>query len=394
MGGVSKVIYELASHLSSSEISIEIATTFDRLRLITDFPYPIHQFQVSGNSVRGMKGQINAYADFLKNNKFDLIYVKAAQQWTFDVILDHIENIPSPVAFLPCGLPNLHDPAYRVYYQNLSNKLGSFAAFFFNSKLARDYLWIESKGFKNLYVISNGASEREFEKPQFGFRKKHGISPDNTILLSVGNPRIQKGQLNAVKAFAHLETNRPITLILIGKKINGFRVVVEKLYRKLKSLPPDPEHILYDYTRKRVLNSGLKRVICIEASRAETITCFFESDLFIFFSFIEYSPLVLFEAMAAGLPFLSTNVGNSTEISSLCGSGFIYESSQSPQNLDEADIIRISQKISALITDKKELKRLGHLGREYWKTNLTWKVISEVYLRSFKVIIDIASRKH
>jgi len=385
-GGVSKVIYELASHLSAQGITIEVATTFDENRSITDFPYPVHQFKISGNTARGMTGEIGSYIEFIKNKKFDLIYVKAAQQWSFDLILDHIENIPSPVAFLPCGLPNLDDPKYSAYYQTLNVKLRFFAAFFFNSNLAKDYGWIHSKGFQNLYVIPNGASKAEFEKPQTGFRKKYGISPENILLLSVGNPRIQKGQLNAIKAFDHLQTDQPVTLVLIGKKINGFRVFIEKLYRKLKSLPPDPEHLLYDYTRNRRLNSGLKRVLCIEASRNETVACFFESDLFIFLSYIEYSPLVLFEAMAAGLPFLCTDVGNSREISKLCSSGFIYETSQPPQNMNEKDIVEISKTIWNLISNKTELKRLGVLSREYWKNHLTWEKISQLYLQSFEAI--------
>ena len=50
--------------------------------------------------------------------------------------------------------------------------------------------------------------------------------------------------------------------------------------------------------------------------RDEIVDAYKRSDIFLFTSRIECSPLVIFESAAAGLPFFSLKVGNTEEISS------------------------------------------------------------------------------
>jgi glycosyltransferase involved in cell wall biosynthesis len=57
-----------------------------------------------------------------------------------------------------------------------------------------------------------------------------------------------------------------------------------------------------------------KQILVKFLSRTMTVEALKQSDLFLFTSNIECSPLVLFEANAAKLPFLTTDVGNAKEI--------------------------------------------------------------------------------
>ena len=66
-----------------------------------------------------------------------------------------------------------------------------------------------------------------------------------------------------------------------------------------------------------------KRFLMTDMSRADIISAFFSSNLFVFASHVEYSPLVLFESVAAGLPFLSVPVGNAQTGSGL---GQVFQS--------------------------------------------------------------------
>ena len=53
-----------------------------------------------------------------------------------------------------------------------------------------------------------------------------------------------------------------------------------------------------------------KTVIRHNLPREKVVDAFFEADLFVFASKVEYSPLVLFESAAAGTPFLTVPAGN------------------------------------------------------------------------------------
>ncbi|MFN7906414.1 MAG: glycosyltransferase family 4 protein, partial [Pseudobdellovibrionaceae bacterium] len=367
------------------------ATSFHPDRQSENFEFDVHQFKIYGNSVRGITGEVSKYIEFLKSEKFDLVYVKAAQQWSFDLILDNIEQIPSKIAVLTCGLPNLDDPTYSGYYAKLKEKLPQFAGFFFNSKTARDYNWIKSQGYQNLYTIHNGASESEFLETKSGFRKKFGISESDCILLSIGNPRVQKGQFDLIQVFQKIKVEKPTTLVLVGDEINPFRVFLEKIYRRLRSLPPDPEHRLYDLSKSSELNSGFKRILCVNLPRKTVLEAYFDSQAMIFLSKIEYAPLVLFEAMASGLPFFSTNVGNSKEIAALAQSGIILNSKTGDSRLDETDLEEIARYLEKKLSNEADLKVMGEMGRQFWKRHLTWTAIADHYAAAFAELIKKSS---
>ena len=104
---------------------------------------------------------------------------------------------------------------------------------------------------------------------------------------------------------------------------------------------------------------------------------FFEtSDIFLFTSRIECSPLVLFESASAGLPFFSLNVGNSKEISKWTGCGFVYE-----------NISLLSNGIEKLINNKKKLKKFSINGKESSKRTYNWKKISKKYLANIDSLL-------
>jgi glycosyltransferase involved in cell wall biosynthesis len=376
VGGVSKVIYEITKNLAILGQDIHVATSFAEKRNLSDFPFPIHQFKIRGNSIRGIIGEREKYIDFLKNEKFDVIYIKAAQQWSFDLVLENLKSIPSKIAFLPCGFPNLFDPKYEDYYKQIREKAYLFSGIFFNSEQGNDFTFF--KEFKGLpvFFIHNGASEEEFVNLRTGFRKHFLIGEESTVLISVGNPRVQKGQFEMAKIFDELKIDRKVVLVLIGDKITGLQMLARKVYRRLRGLPPDQEDSLYAICQKYSNATGNKRIICTSLSRRETIAAFFDSDLFVFLSKIEYAPLVLFEAMASGLFFLSMNVGNSKDIANLCESGIVVN------RIDE-----FKTQLEAFLKNPVESKRKGQIGRQYWMDNLTWKKLSLKYLEAFETIV-------
>ena len=90
---------------------------------------------------------------------------------------------------------------------------------------------------------------------------------------------------------------------LIDRSPAAARKAASRARRRVESEPTEPD---VDRVRQR-----------------EVVEAFFAADLFLFPSLIECSPLVLFEAAAAGTPFIATDVGNSREIAEWTGAGLI-----------------------------------------------------------------------
>ena len=80
-----------------------------------------------------------------------------------------------------------------------------------------------------------------------------------------------------------------------------------------------------------------KRVVVTDLPRADLVQAYMNADLFVFASYVEYSPLVLFESAAAGTPFLSVPVGNAAEIASWTGGGVICPALQDEQGYTKVD---------------------------------------------------------
>ncbi len=91
-----------------------------------------------------------------------------------------------------------------------------------------------------------------------------------------------------------------------------------------------------------------KRVILTDLERQDLIQAYFAADLFVFASRIEYSPLVLFEAAAAGTPFLTVPVGNADEIVRWTGGGILCEAAKDDRGYTRVDPGTLAREMAML----------------------------------------------
>ncbi|CAM3601442.1 glycosyltransferase family 4 protein [Thalassospira profundimaris] len=125
--------------------------------------------------------------------------------------------------------------------------------------------------------------------------------------------------------------------------------------------------------------SNNKKLVITDLSREELVQAYLSADLFVFASNIEYSPLVLFEAAAAGLPFLSVPVGNSEEIAKWTGCGLICPAEKDDRGYTRVAPTVLATEIAKAIEDGPRLKELGRVGHANWRENFTWDVIAARY---------------
>ena len=110
---------------------------------------------------------------------------------------------------------------------------------------------------------------------------------------------------------------------------------------------------------------------------------FLNADLFVFASNIEYSPLVLFESCAAGLPFITVPVGNAEEIVSWTGAGIVCNAKKDHLGYTRVNPSDLSKKIEYLLLNPALMAQLSKNGKKASIENFNWDVISRRYEKVF-----------
>ena len=392
----------------------------------------IAEFKVEGNLVRGMSGEVDAYRDYVLKGEYELFMVKAAQQWTFDALTPVLDRITKPKLFVPCGFSGLLLPEYAAYFSKMPEWLRKWDRLIFYATDYRDINFAREHGLTRLSIIPNGADEREFDVPlDPKFRERMGIPENACLILTVGSLTGLKGHLELAKAFELSDFGgRPAFVILNGnvprpdvswrqgstlfsKRLDklplGRRIARAKAMYRDGGLPRVVKRAvgpvlrttglrtllvrvglaaeLLDDVVGRINSKPGRRALVADLPRADLVQAYLNSDLFAFASKIEYSPLVLYEAAAAGLPFLSVPVGNAREIAEWTKGGVICPASLDDQGYTQVDVAEFARHISSLANDAERLAQLGAQGRRNWERRFTWDKISRMYEDAFEQCI-------
>lgn len=137
----------------------------------------------------------------------------------------------------------------------------------------------------NLVPFSNGRPDR------LAVRREIGVGADDLVIFQVARLNYLKDHATALRTVARLRQNCPnARLVLVGE--GEERNAIQELIQKL-DLPAN--------VRLLGLRSDVHRLLAT-------------ADLFLLTSISEGIPLTLIEAMAAGVPVVSTNVGGVPEV--------------------------------------------------------------------------------
>jgi glycosyltransferase involved in cell wall biosynthesis len=343
---------------------------------------------------------------------YDVFMVKAAQQWTFDALVPVLDRMSKPKVFIPCGFSALYEPAYAAYYREMPDLLSKFDHLIFYAADYRDINMARNHGLSNFSVVPNGASEREFAvTADPDFRRRHEIGEEAFVVLTVGTfTGDMKGHRELAGAFALAAFDgKPAVLVLNGNVMPGpsqggtrarLRALVSYLrkvargLRRLrvrgKALGSQAKEPIATLVARINRSAPVKRAVIVDLPRAELVQAYLNSDLFVFASNIEYSPLVLYEAAAAGLPFLTVPVGNAAEIAEWTGGGLVCPAPQDERGYTRVDTAVLAERISRLAGDPALLAALGQAGRQAWSQRFTWDTIADRYEAIFADLVGQA----
>jgi glycosyltransferase involved in cell wall biosynthesis len=366
VGGAQEVVRQVSERLVARGHDVTVATAALPGRDYSELHgVRIAEFDVGGNAVRGIRGDVEPYRRFVREGDFDVVMAYAAQQWAADALLDQLGAISAATILAPCGFSGLHDPAYAGYFAGLRDQLTEFDALIFHSATYQDHAFAVDAGATRRTLIPNGADEAEFATlaPRGRFRAAHRLGERDPLLLTIGGHTGLKGHAQAMAAFRTSRAARRGALALIGNTPTGRGCLPLCTVRAAAT---------------RVRRPG-RRVLLLDPARPQVLEAYADADLFVFCSMIECSPLVLFEAMAAGLPFVSADVGNAREIAEWSGGGVIAPTRRLANGLVEPDVEAVRDLIDELLADPDRRAELGASGRRAWEERFRWDHVASQY---------------
>jgi glycosyltransferase involved in cell wall biosynthesis len=425
VGGAQEVVKQISERLAARGHQVTVATTYNpkrQSRLINGVQ--VEQFNISGNAVRGFTGEIESYQDFLKQGKFDIMMNYAAQQWATDLVYPILDQIPYKKILIPCGFSGLYMPEYAEYFKMLPAILEKYDHLAFHADDYRDANFARQHGINRWSIMPNGASFDEFSIVDSTFRDRYGIPSDAIMLLTVGSHTGSKGHALALEALKKISADgSKVFLVIIGNILNPFskwksikiqldtwrnnfwplfRLLQKRKFKILFSRIVDLVKPLFwgglyvsgcvqdcnmRANRINIMGDRNKRVLLLNPPRADVVAAYHASDLFIFGSNIEYSPLVLFESMASKTPFLTLACGNAAEIVEWGKGGKIASTIKLEQGMVDGDPEVFAHEITAMLGNKAELSMLAQNGYAAWQDKFTWEKIVVQYENLYQNLV-------
>ena len=371
VGGAQEVVRQLSERMAAAGHDVTVATSkLPERKADTLNGVRIVEFDVSGSAVRGYQGgDVGKYKQFVVDGDFDIVMNYAAQQWATDLFFEVIDRVRGRKVLVPCGFSALYAPSYSEYFARMPELLEKYDATVYMSECYRDIAFAREHGVGNIHVIPNAADEREFgsllsKDEQARIREKYGIS--GRLVLSIGTHTGSKGHRESILAFL-LALFVHGTLAIIGDN-GSCRKSCERRATRANRWG-------------RLLG---KKILLLDVEREDTVRLLKAADAFLFLSNIEASPLVLFEAAAAGTPFVAGRAGNSEEIAHWTGGGMTVRSPATSDGYVRPSVALAAMKLARLLLDPGLRSRMGERGRLAWSERFTWDRVTSRYLELYE----------
>jgi sugar transferase (PEP-CTERM/EpsH1 system associated) len=226
-------------------------------------------------------------------------------------------------------------------------------------KAVREAL-VANDGFpaRRVEVIYNGIDLRPFAVPREdrqSIRREMGVGDEDFVILHVARLDYLKDHATAIRTLAQIAPHRPdIRLVLVGEgpELNA----IHELIRQSK-------------LEKQVRLLGLRKDVARLLSAA---------DLFLLTSISEGIPLTVIEAMASGLPVVSTHVGGLPEVVVEGQTGLLAPS---------GDSTALAQAVCKLAAAPALQHEMGRRGRQRAEEVFSERLMHTQYVRLYREML-------
>lgn len=355
VSGVPIVTQYLAEGLHNQGHNVYIATrkyNFKEQEVINGIN--VFRFNIKRNWIKTLCGDIASYQKFILNENFDVIIAECTECAVFDAFLPIIHKIKAQTILHSHGMSVGTKPFfkweglskstfgymynwfyYRWYYKYyLIKYLKYFDKTICLSEIASDIKYF-SKNSKDNYILPNAINE-DFLKKTRPVQELQIKNLNMPYCISCANYQSIKNQKGILKQF-FLSDITNLAMVFIGREKNKYYESLIKLYKRLCK------------------KYGIKKVLFLtKIERSKIPDIIGNAKLYLVGSVFEEYSLSIIEAMSKGVPFVSTNVGNSRIL---------------PGGITINKLNEMSKEIRYLTDNPKICMELGEKGQQYVRQN-------------------------
>jgi glycosyltransferase involved in cell wall biosynthesis len=309
-------------------------------------PFDLRTYATRIDRVPKQRAEEERYRD-LFDQDWDVRFIYLTQTWALNTVWDLIGQGNSADILAPCGYSLLPDPSAADYFRLIERLLPRFASVVYHSPDYQDYWFADQRGLLENAVVIPNATDLPQSVPA-EVKHAHGVP---VTACTAGSHVRSKGH----SAFVALCERAGLPGTLIAPRPASTRERVRGCY----------------YTC-RVLTGVSRKVDLVEGSRREAFDAAMgDAHLFVFPSKVETAPLVILEAMARNLPWVSYDAGM---VKKLPG-GIVV------QGFSEA-----VDAVNLLAKDPDRRVKLARSGRAAIETSFTWDRILPMYERLIETV--------
>ncbi len=356
--GVAMIATQLAKSLIECGCEVTVATQYSPQRKSFEHEgATIEQFRIYGNAITGIKGEVARYQSFIENGNWDIQHHHACQIWGFDALLDWFPNRNRKVIVTPHGFSQLDNPAWEDYFRKLVNTIPHIDAFTCLSDKIEERDFLEQNKAKVIQTIPNGVVIADFEEANSSKDLRHALGVGQRFwILNVSNHVRTKGH----KTLHWLAKAMPEYVVTnMGSPVAVEKYGLGKFGLKL------PCYYDCQWQEKQINN-----YFTFQLPRHQVVAAYRQADLFVMPSEREAAPLVILEAMAAGLPWVASDVGNIRELSG----GLVVN--------NRRELLEVTRELQNNVALKNKLAKEG---RDYAKKCFNWNIVFEKYWQLYNL---------
>ena len=320
----------------------------------------IYRFDIYKNIFKRPSGNTRSYIDFVKEYPADVVIIECTQCVTTDLLLPYLKEIKGRKYFHVHGISGL-TPGRRLFTfkSDLKHTIGNtynwiLGEYYFKYELKRAIPYFEAticlsevddgidyleKYSRYNYILENAADDMFFDS-NFCARnilEKYVQLENKKFMVSCANYSYIKNQLGIIRQYYMSESSKRMSLICLGSQANDY-------YNKCLLLVKEME-VKYGHRDVNLL-CGVERI--------DIPAILNKAYLYLVGSFWEQYSISIIEAMSQGIPFVSTNVGNTR----LLPGGVVIDS-----------IDKMHDSIDTFLFNEYRYKKLSDEGKKYAYNN-------------------------
>lgn len=370
VGGVQNVTKYMAEELANKNNSVTVITTskgYEKEETINGVH--IIRFDLRQNKFKQYYGEIKEYINYVLERNDDYTIFECTENITTNLLLPYLKNIKGKKILHAHGfygltlkpflikdnimkiLGNLYNYIFWNYYYYpyvLSKYINDFDATISLSPIDSSLKYLDKYFKGKKYILGNAAEDIFFndidnQKLKYNFKNKK-------YFLSVAGYRTIKNQIKILKQFSKSNCKKEYELVFIGNKENKYYKKLVKIKNRIKL---NNVHILVNIPREDIK-------IIMQNAFAYIVGSTYE----------EYS-ISIIEAMASGIPFISTDVGNAK----LLPGGIVLN------NINE-----MSEKMDEIVEKTKLYSKLSKEARDYANENCKIQICIDNFIKILKVV--------